>query len=104
MKVKIYRCSTENSWYKDRIGEEFEVETHASEIRYKVKGQNRLIELSDTKPAGGFKIKTLKKTYKSKEIYEELRAFLQIHNAHEGLKQGLYKIYKLAEEQEWWNN
>lgn len=104
MKVKIYKCSNPNHWYSDKIGQEFEVETHSSIHSYKVKDSIKLISLEDTMSCGGFRVKSYKKDYTPKNAYEELRSFLQAKGATPALKQALYKLYKDAEYSDWWDN
>ena len=52
MKVKVLRCmsTSPSCWYKDRVGEYFEVDVHDHHSKYLVKGTNKTIDLIDVLP------------------------------------------------------
>jgi len=93
--VTILRCSNSSYWYQKHIGETFEVETYDDMSKYKVKGENRTIDLVDVLPDGEEKVLD-DDDFSSSEVYEELRAFLDKHEASADLVQKLFLLYRDA--------
>lgn len=94
--VTILRCSSKNYWYQNHIGESFEVETCDDLTRYKVRGENKTIDLLDVIPDNSFDFKLVDEEFSAKELYEELRLFLSKNNASPDLIQKLFLLYRDA--------
>ena len=94
--VTILRCSNKNYWYQKHIGETFEVETYDDLTRYKVKGEDKTIDLIDVIPDGQSDVNLVDDDFSAKEIYEELRLFLNKNNASPDLVQKLFLLYRDA--------
>lgn len=107
MKVTIYRCSNNSYWYKNYIGEEFDVENSHKDIsRYKLIGSNKTITIEDTVPIEDLysndkyivnqnDIDDLEK-YSNEIIYERLKQFLDDNKSNLNLKQELYILFERA--------
>jgi hypothetical protein len=96
--VTILRCSNKSYWYQKHIGETYEVETFDDLSKYKVKGDNRTIDLLDVLSDDEYHDHKVLKDYDfdSKEFYEELRAFLDKNDASADLVQKLFLLYRDA--------
>ena len=93
--VTILRCSNNSYWYQKHIGKTFEVETFDNMSKYKVKGENKTIDLVDVLPDGEESVLD-DDDFSSSEVYEELRDFLDKNNASADLVQKLFLLYRDA--------
>jgi len=102
MEVIIHRFSNNAYWYKDRIGEPFEVEGSYPDLRrYRVKDTYKTIDICDTTEEWEDELVIKSNNVEgsgisSHDAYDGLRDFLQENNAPAHLKQKLFVLYEGA--------
>ncbi len=108
MEVTIERCGNKNYWYNSRIGESFEVELHNDIRRYKVKDSELTIDIEDTISWDDYNSGEMLDDHErvpSKNVYEELRLYLQNNDAPAHLKQKLFVLFQRSNEwYDWFEN